>query len=201
MPSWTGNDDEPFDPRFTPAAEDLGVVAELFWHQPGVERSDHPFAFAAFGPLAKQIVSGPLPLPPHALSSPVGKVYELDGQVLLLGVGHDADTTLHLAEILAKVPYRLSKYCTVFEHGHPIKVCYNENDHCCARFSMVDEWLRKKGLQSEGMVGHAHSRLARSRDIITVALKQLNRNPLVFLHRYGSGCVECDEAHRSIACP
>src|SRR5262249_23639480 len=105
MPSWTGNDDEPFDQARTPAAADLGIVADLFWRRPGVLRSSHPFAFAAAGPAAARIISGPLPLPPHILDSPVGHVYELEGQVLLLGVGHDANTTLHLAEIFAVVPY------------------------------------------------------------------------------------------------
>lgn len=30
MPSWTGDDDEPFDPAGTPVAPDLGVVADTF---------------------------------------------------------------------------------------------------------------------------------------------------------------------------
>jgi aminoglycoside N3'-acetyltransferase len=92
MPSWTGDGDAPFDPARTPAATDLGVVADTFWRLPGVVRSGHPFAFSAAGPHAARITAGPLPLPPHAPESPVGRVHELDGQVLLLGVGHDADT-------------------------------------------------------------------------------------------------------------
>src|SRR5687767_16025728 len=39
MPSWTGNEDEPFDPAITPASADLGVVADAFWRLPGVVRS------------------------------------------------------------------------------------------------------------------------------------------------------------------
>src|SRR4028118_1605020 len=31
MPSWTGDDDEAFDPVATPASADLGVVADIFW--------------------------------------------------------------------------------------------------------------------------------------------------------------------------
>ena len=85
FPSWTGFDTEPFDPARTPAAPDLGVLADTFWRQPGALRSAHPFAFAAAGPRAAEIVSGPMPLPPHAPESPVGRVHGLDGQVLLLG--------------------------------------------------------------------------------------------------------------------
>ncbi|RVJ05277.1 AAC(3)-VI family aminoglycoside N-acetyltransferase, partial [Sinorhizobium medicae] len=65
MPSWSGLDDEPFEPATTSATSDLGILADTFWRLEGVVRSDHPFAFAAAGPLAARITSDPLPLPPH----------------------------------------------------------------------------------------------------------------------------------------
>src|SRR6202008_2268272 len=105
-------DDPPFAPA-TSLTTGNGAVAEIFRQLPGVVRSDQPFAFAALGPQAEAIVSGPLPLPPHRAESPGGRVYALDGQVLLIGAGQDANTTLHLAEVAAGVPYRLPKYCTV----------------------------------------------------------------------------------------
>jgi aminoglycoside N3'-acetyltransferase len=199
MPSWTGDDDAPFDPASTPASTDLGIVADIFWRMPGVLRSNHPFACAASDPRAAAIISGPLPLPPHAPGSPVGLVHDLDGQVLLLGIGHDANTTLHVAELLAGVPYRVMKHCTILEDGRPIRIDYGENDHCCARFAFADKWLRERGLQYEGQVGHAHARLARSRDIVSVAVERLRGDPLIFLHPAGAGCTECDEARRSVA--
>lgn len=199
MPSWTGSDAEPFDPLTTPASPDLGVVADTFWRLPGVLRSDHLFAFAATGPDAARLHVDPLPLPPHIPESPVGRVHDLDGQVLLLGVGHDADTTLHLAELLADVPYRVPKDCTVFRDGRPERITYGENDHCCERFALADEWLRSRGLQAEGRVGHAHARLVRSRDVVEVAREHLARDPLVFLHPLEAGCAECDEARGSVA--
>ena len=198
MPSWTGNDDEPFDPKASPAAPDLGVVADTFWRLPGVLRSDHPLAAAAAGPRAERIVSGPLPLPPHNPESPIGHVHELDGQVLLLGVNHDADTTLHLAELLAGVPYRVKNHCTVLREGRPVRIDYGENDHCCARFALADEWLRESGLQHEGRVGHAHARLTRARDIVTVPVERLARDPLLFLNPPNAACGECDETRMSI---
>jgi aminoglycoside 3-N-acetyltransferase len=194
MPSWTGDDDNPFDPTTTPPAEDLGVVADTFWRLPGVVRSEHLFAFAAAGPRAAEITADPLPLPPHIPESPVGRVHDRDGQVLLLGVNHDADTTLHLAELLAGVPYHIPKHCTVLRDGRPVRIEYGENDHCCARFTLADPWLRERGLQSEGRVGHADARLVRARDVVRVALEHLSRDPLVFLHPAGAGCEECDEA-------
>jgi aminoglycoside N3'-acetyltransferase len=199
MPSWGDDDATPLDPRTTPVAPDLGVVAETFRHLPGVERSAHPFAFAALGPAAARITGDPLPLPPHAPASPVGRVHELDGRVLLLGVGHDADTTLHLAELLGGAPYRTPKHCTVRgEGGRPVRVDYGENDHCCERFALADGWLRARALQREGRVGSASARLVRARDVVSVACERLARDPLVFLHPTGAACAECDEARRSV---
>jgi aminoglycoside N3'-acetyltransferase len=194
MPSWSDDDDTPFDPARSPAAAELGVVAETFRRLRGVRRSNHPFAFAAVGPQADAVLADPLPLPPHIPASPVGRVHGLDGQVLLLGVNHDADTTLHLAEMISGVPYGIPRHCTVLRDGALVRIDYTENDHCCERFTLVDEWLRAAGLQREGPVGNAHARLARSRDIVQVARAQLARDPLLFLHPAGSGCEECDRA-------
>ena len=199
MPSWSGEDDRPFDPARSSAAADLGVAADRFWRRPGVRRSDHAQAFAAHGPLAQRITADPLPLPPHIPQSPVGRVRELDGQVLLLGVGHDADTTLHLAELIAGVPYRTPSWLTVLENGRPVRLDYAENNHCCQRFALADDWLRAAGLQREGPVGHGHARLARARDIVRLATAHLAADPLLFLHPPGAGCAECDEARASLA--
>jgi aminoglycoside N3'-acetyltransferase len=198
MPSWSGNDDEPFDPKISPASPDLGVVADLFWRLPGVRRSDHLQAFAASGPLAQAILADSLPLPPHGPESPVGRVYDHDGKVLLLGVGHDANTTLHLAELIAHVPYRTPGHCTVLKDGHCLRIDYGENDHCCARFALADGWLRQEGLQLEGRIGHAQARLMRSRDLVRLSVAQLTRDPLLFLHTPETACAECDQARGSV---
>jgi hypothetical protein len=77
-----------FDPRTTPT-DGMGITAELFWRQPGVVRSSHPGAsFAAEGPRAAGICAAQPLSPPHGPDSPVGRVHDLDGQVLLLGVTH-----------------------------------------------------------------------------------------------------------------
>lgn len=197
MPSETGRDDELFDPGTTPASSGLGVVADVFWRLPGVRRGNHCFAFAAAGPEAARITCDPLPLPPHIPASPVGRVHDLDGQVLLLGVGHDANTTLHLAELLAGVPYRVPRSCTGLRDGRPVRIDYKENDHCCECFALADGWLESRGLQRRGRVGHAEARLARARDIVRVARERLARDPLVFLHPANAGCAECEEARAS----
>ncbi|MBA2281781.1 MAG: AAC(3) family N-acetyltransferase, partial [Acidimicrobiia bacterium] len=91
-----------FDPRLTPTAY-MGAIVECFRHAPGVRRSAHPtVSFAAVGPHRDTIVDD------HALdgamgeASPLARLYDLDARVLLLGVGHANNTSLHLAEARAE---------------------------------------------------------------------------------------------------
>ena len=196
MPSMSSDDDSPFDPKTTPCP-DMGVVAETFWRSPGVLRSDSPHAFAAIGPRAEKVTAAHPVDPPHGLDSPVGRAYELDAHVLLLGIGHDANTTVHLAENLAGARYRRQKYVTILEDGKPARFEYKEIDHCCQNFALLDRWLDDNRLQRRGTVGHSEARLARSRDIVNVVTEHLRAEGTIFLHRKGV-CEECDDAWRSL---
>ena len=196
MPSMTDDDDEPFDVARS-SCRAMGVVADTFRKLPGVLRSDSPHAFAAVGPEAGRITAPHPPEVPHGIDSPVGRVYELDGQVLLLGVGHDANTTIHLAESLAGVRYRLPYHATILRDGQPVRIDYGETDHCCERFALLDDWLEEEGLERRGRVGNAEARLARSRDVVRAALERLCAEETVFLHPPGVDD-ECDAARASI---
>ena len=197
MPSWTDEDDEIFDPDATEVDDHLGVVADEFWQRPDVVRGTHPFAVAAWGRHASAIASAPFVLPPHAPGSGVARVHDLDGKVLLVGVDHDADSTIHLGELVFGVPYSQPNHITVLENGRPKRIEYDENDHCCQRFNLVGDWLRRRGLQREGAFGHGPAILARSRDVVTTVVEELAADPCRFLHPLGT-CIECNRTWASV---
>lgn len=92
-----------YNPQTTPCT--TGAVPELLRTWPGALRSSHPVtSFAAIGPNAEYLIAN------HPLDdetgdrSPVGRLYELDGMVLLIGVTHWNNTSLHLAEARATYP-------------------------------------------------------------------------------------------------
>ena len=196
MPSMSYDDEHPFD-KTQAHCKEMGIVADTFWRQPNVLRSDNNHAFAAIGSLADKITA-PHPIDvPHGIDSPVGRVYELDGQVLLLGVDHTSNTTIHLAENQAGVRYRRDKHLTILKDGKASRFEYREIDHCCQNFSFVDNWLDEKGLQKRGKVGNTEARLIRSCDIVETVTERLNANETTFLHPPGVD-EECDDARRSI---
>lgn len=190
MPSMSDDDEHVFDTARTPC-HGMGIVADTFWRQSGVLRSDSPHAFAAQGPYAADITAPHPAYTPHGDGTPVARIAALDGQVLLLGVGHDANTTVHLAEERANVRYRSPKWVTVRGPRGPERVDYDEPDHCCRNFDRLDGWLGAR--QRVGVVGAAQARLMRARDVVDTALAGLRDDPQCFLHPRG-GCQECDVA-------
>ncbi len=101
-PSSTGDTDPPppveFEPRTTPCAG-MGAIAELFRTGSRVRRSAHPLlSFCAEGPRARRLLSGHRPGTGLGPRSPAGRIAEAPALVLLLGVGYETATLLHLGE-------------------------------------------------------------------------------------------------------
>jgi aminoglycoside 3-N-acetyltransferase len=104
----------PFDPASARASRDFGAFAEFFRTWPGVKASGNPGArMAAYGERAAFLTDG------HPLNyglgegSPLEKLCNLEGKVLLVGSDPDCTTMLHYAEALAPLANKRVVHLTI----------------------------------------------------------------------------------------
>jgi len=109
----------PFNKNTTPVfVRGLGIIAEYFRTYPGTLRSGHPYAsFTANGKCAEQIVENHVLTPSHGMESPLGKLYNCDAKVLLLGVDYNCCTAFHLSEVMANKCPKIRESFLMIENG------------------------------------------------------------------------------------
>lgn len=167
----------PYRPAVTPT-RGMGAIPECFRDYPGVRRSRHPaHSFAAWGRHRDEVVEG------HGYDyslgedSPLARVYDLDGDVLLLGVGHDRNTSLHLAE------YRADWGGEVVEGGAPVLVdgkrrwlTYEDLNFDSGDFTELGADFEETSEIRRRRVGNADARLVSQRTLVDFAVGWLERN-------------------------
>ncbi len=104
LPEWREHV-PPFDPAASRAIRDNGVLAEFVRTTPGARRSGNPGAsVAALGARADWFTADhPLDYG-YGEGSPLARLVEARGQVLMVGAPLDTMTLLHHAEHLARLP-------------------------------------------------------------------------------------------------
>lgn len=150
----------PYDPQWTPTRT-MGSVVEALRTRPGTLRSAHPHrSFVARGPRAAEVLAR------HDLDDPVGEgsplaaVHRADGDVLLLGVGHDKNTSLHLAEARSGLPVaRLANGAPLLVAGERRWVAFDEPAVDDADFVACGTAFAATGDERHGPVGAAQARL------------------------------------------
>ena len=170
-----------FDPRNARPYPGFGALNRLILDRPGVRRSAHPDAsMAAIGRDADWLIADHRPGCAFGPGSPLERLVQRRGKVLLLGAPPDTATVLHYAEAIADIP---GKRRVTFEmpmldaRGRKVWVraeefdtngildCYAEPGSPDAVECIARAYLRE-GHQRSGPVGAADCHLFDAADLV-----------------------------------
>jgi len=182
-----GPDSPPaFDVLNTPSAK-VGVIPEAARLWPGAIRSLHPtHSVAAIGRDAKWFTEGHYAGGICGIGSPYDRLCDYNsgnGYILLLGVDHERNTSLHMPEELLRIPDALdgSGICrlTDYEGDEHLRVTeFHSWRH--RNFMVLDKDLDRDSIQVCGFVAAAHTRLVNARRLREFALHALRTNANYF---------------------
>jgi aminoglycoside N3'-acetyltransferase len=178
-----------YDPRHTPSR--VGAISEAFRLFPGTLRSAHPsHSVAALGPLAEALVGGPADYTPLGLGSPLDRAAALGAQVLLIGVGQNRNSTIHVAEAHAPAPYLHVTFTRERDHeigllrtpeGTLRQMPLYQMPGSSEGFGAAETLLEAAGLIGRGKIGRAPCQLSPARETVEVIASALRADPGLLL--------------------
>lgn len=159
-----------YDPAETPCR--TGIIPETGRKRPDAVRSLHPsHSVAVIGPDAKELTSGHLECRTFGKGSPIDRLAQRGGKVLLLGVDNRSNSAIHVAEEHAKMP-KVSSYdplpCVnvLMPDGSIVRHQLDTSPSCSLGFNAAEWGLRRHGEIRDLRIGGALCHLMRACDVI-----------------------------------
>jgi len=181
-----------FDPARSVSDHDVGRLPEALRLWPGARRSRHPdVSFAAVGALARELTDDHPWDDPHGPGTPLARLVDHGGRVLLLGAPLDTITLLHHAEALAEAPgKRFVDYeQPILVDGRRVWRRFRDIDSADGAFDYsgvvpADEWpftviareLLAAGFGVRGAVGAADCHLFDAADVTRFGVEWIERS-------------------------
>jgi aminoglycoside 3-N-acetyltransferase len=188
-PDWPARVAPDTGQAFTPASpvsRDIGRVAQALVESPGATRTRHPvLSFVGHGERAAEFLAAQTLDRPY---EPLGRLGAAGGWVLLIGVGHIVNSSIHHAEHLAGRP-ALTRYARLEGRivGFPFP-------NCSAAFGEIEPALRDV---RKARIGAAQARAVRVEEVARAVVDALTADPAALLCRH-PGC-RCQAVRRLVA--
>lgn len=164
----------PFSKKLT-APQHCDEIVSQFLRNDGIARSYHPlYSFAAWGKYAKLICDRQ---PLHfglSMDSPLGKLFELNAFVLLLGCDYQDSTIFHLARYSGKqLPIRVT--CSPVQQGGHVKwkdMLDLEFDN--SGYNAIGEVMEERKTVKTSYLGAGRCRFFNAREAVNIATAYFN---------------------------
>jgi aminoglycoside N3'-acetyltransferase len=164
--------------------EYMGAIPAAVLAMPRHVRGNHPLnSFAAIGPLAHRVISSQKPMDVYG---PLKVLAELDGAVVMMGVGLNRMTLLHLAEQMAG--RNLFQRWANGPDGQPMQV---EVGSCSEGFGNLQSILSQ--VMTEVKVGESTWRVYPVKETLAVSAREIRANPSL-THCGDANCLRCRDA-------
>lgn len=167
-----------YDPTLTPT-RGMGAIPEAFRKANDVRRSDHPkLSFAARGSHRDAVIDDHRLADSLGEGSPLARLYDLDACVLLLGVGHDVNTSLHLAEYRwsGTDRRRTTAAAPVMVDGQRRWVEYEDTGHDADDFATIGRAFERSEHVRTELVGEAQARLMSQPRLVDFAVEWMEQH-------------------------
>lgn len=175
-----------FDARTTPSKS--GMLTEIFRHRPETQRSLHPtHSVAAQGDRAGEFLTDHYKYLAFGIGSPIDRLVQAGGYVLLIGVTQLANSCIHVGESHAGLkkfywengPLPIAKLLMpdgkIFEHQ------LDASSSCSMAFNSVEYALRRKNMITDLQLGEALCFLMKGKNIVQVVVEMIRKTPDILL--------------------